>query len=118
MAENRPWLTRDLLKEKSPGTVSGECAACHKVVHELLCLLDDAYNVWKGVCPYCGAWNFLSMNHGLRGYSSGGMHLVLPTPEEAEANGLPDGVPLADSKGPVNAKGSPLAQFCEKLTDQ
>lgn len=97
------------------GHIKGQCANCTKDVYEALWLLDDAYNVWLGKCPHCKALNFLSMNHGLRGYSSGGMHLVLPTDEEKQANGLPADCPSQGSKGPATAHGSPAGEFCHQL---
>ena len=115
MTDNRPWLTRDMQSKPSTGTIPGECANCHKTVYEQMWILDDAYNVWKGVCPHCGAWNFLSTTHGLRGYASGGMHLVLPTKSEQESNGLPDGIPLADWDGPADMHGSPAGEILHRL---
>jgi hypothetical protein len=67
------------------GDVPGECAHCKRQVWEACVTLDDAYNVWLGKCPYCEALNYLSTSHGLRGYSSSEMYLVLPTDEEAKA---------------------------------
>lgn len=95
--------------------VHGACAKCGEQVYESLFLLDDAYNVWMGRCPHCGALNYLSMNHGLRGYSSQGMFLVLPTDEEAAANKLPAGTPTQGSKGPATAHGSPSGELLHQL---
>ncbi len=101
---------------KTSGEVPGNCAHCGLEVYESLFTLDDCYNVWAGKCPKCKALNFLSMTHGLRGYSSGKMYLVLPAPEEALTNELPDGIPLGPSAGPATSHGSPLGEFCHNLT--
>lgn len=82
-------------REKSE-PVRGECAHCGAAVYESLFFLDDAYAVWLGECPHCHALNFLSTKHG-RGYSSAGMHLVLPTDDEVKRNGLPEGCPTVES---------------------
>jgi hypothetical protein len=98
------------------GDVPGECANCKRQVWEASVTLDDAYNVWIGKCPYCEALNYLSTNHGLRGYSSSEMHLVLPTDEEAAANGLPEGTPTTGPSGrPADMHGSPLGELCHKM---
>jgi hypothetical protein len=65
----------------------GTCASCKQPVWESQLTLDDCYNVWAGECPYCQAINLLALT-SLRGYSSAGMDLVLPTDEEIEANEL------------------------------
>jgi len=87
--------------------IPGKCAKCKQEVYESLSLLDDAYNVWKGVCPHCGAINFLAMT-SLRGYSSGGMDLVLPAEEEREANGLPADTPTSGSCGHKAVEGGTM----------
>lgn len=102
---------------KRSDDIPGICAHCGKQVWESLFTLDDAYNVWTGQCPHCSALNYLSTNHGLRGYCSSQMWLVLPTPEEAAANGLPVGIPLAESRGPATLHGSNLGELLHKLTD-
>lgn len=97
--------------------VEGNCAKCNTKLYESLFLLDDAYNVWAGKCPHCMAINMLSMNHGLRGYSSKSMWLVLPTDEEVEMNtDLPCDCPTSGSHGPATAHGSPLGEFLHKLS--
>jgi hypothetical protein len=113
----RSWLTSYMKKQPERGKwLAGSCANCNKAVFESEFRLDDAYNVWKGVCPYCGAYNLLSMNHGLRGYDSGGMHLVLPTEEERVANELPDDIPTSGPCGkPADQHGSPLGELAHKL---
>jgi len=106
----------NLKKTPETGSIQGLCAKCQKSVSELLATLDDAYNVWAGRCPYCNAINLLSMNHGLRGYSSVEMHLVLPTDEEKKANEMPDDCPTSGEAGvPANAHGSNLGEFLHKL---
>jgi len=111
-------MINEMSKEPRGGYISGSCANCQKAVFESLWLLDDAYNVWLGKCPYCGALNFLSMNYGLRGYSSTGMHLVLPTTEEIESNNLPKDIPTSGPSGnPADQHGSPLGEFCHKFTE-
>lgn len=112
-------LISDLKKTAgSVQSVSGECAKCQRLVYELTWLLDDAYNVWIGKCPYCGSLNYLSTAHGLRGYDSGGMHLVLPTDEEAKANDLPEGTPTSGPCGrPADMHGSPLGEICHKIRE-
>jgi hypothetical protein len=97
------------------GYIKGSCASCSKDVYEQIWVLDDAYNVWMGKCCHCQALNYLSMSHGLRGYSSGGMHLVLPTDEEKAANNLPADCPSQGSKGPATAHGSPSGELCHQL---
>jgi hypothetical protein len=109
-------IIRTLSKRREHGTIPGTCAACGLPVYESLPLLDDAYNVWAGKCPQCGAINMLSMNHGLRGYTSMQMWLVLPTDEEREANALPKDCPTQGSKGPADAHGTPLGEFVHQLT--
>lgn len=97
--------------------VKGACANCNVAVYESTWLLDDAYNVWMGKCPKCKALNYLSMNHGLRGYDSREMHLVLPTDEEKQANKLPADCPSQGSKGPATSHGSPLGDLMHKLRE-
>lgn len=100
------------------GHVKGQCANCQAEIWEALWLLDDAYNVWVGRCPACKAMNYLSMNHGLRGYSSGDMHLVLPTAEEIEANGLPKDTPSSGASGrPADYHGSPAGELMHRLRE-
>lgn len=101
-------------KAPRPGYIKGQCAKCAADVYEQLWLLDDAYNVWMGKCPHCGALNYLAMT-GLRGYSSGGMSLVLPTDEEVIANGLPADTPTQGSKGPATSHGTVAGEFMHKL---
>lgn len=108
-------IISDLKTAPRSGSVKGSCAHCDATVYEDLWLLDDAYNVWMGKCPACKALNYLSMKHGLRGYSSGGMHLVLPTDEEKVANNLPADCPSQGSKGPATAHGSPSGELCHQL---
>jgi phage FluMu protein Com len=103
--------------KKHRDDIPGECANCKAQVFESLLTLDDAYNVWLGKCPHCKALNFLSMNHGLRGYSSGGMHLVLPTDEEVASNGLPADTITTGKGGPATSHGSPLGELCHRLTE-
>jgi len=96
--------------------VSGICAHCGERVFEAMCILDDCYNVWLGKCPKCEALNCLSMSHGLRGYSSQGMHLVLPTDEEVAANGWPEDTPTSGACGkPADQHGTPLGELCHRL---
>lgn len=95
--------------------IEGICAKCGSVVFESEFILSDTYNVWAGRCWNCRAINFLSLNHGLRGYDSRKMYLVLPTDEEKKANNLPDDCPTCGSRGPATASGSPLNQFLEKI---
>lgn len=109
-------IVSEMLKEAGPGRISGKCAHCAKEVWEELWILDDAYNVWMGKCPHCGALNYLSMCHGLRGYSSAGMHLVLPTDEEKLANSLPADCPSRGSDGPATAHSSPAGELMHLLT--
>ena len=82
--EDRPWLT--MLADR--GDVEGECANCGKPIKESLSILDDAYGVWRGVCPHCGAINLLDQSgeHGIRGYITDKMWTVLPTDHEMKMN--------------------------------
>ena len=96
--------------------LGGTCANCNKDVFESTWILDDCYNVWAGICPHCKATNLLSMNHGLRGYSSAQMWLVLPTNEELESNpDLPKDCPTQGSKGPATWHGTPSGEICHQL---
>ena len=95
--------------------IPGGCAHCHRIVYESLAVLDDAYNVWSGKCPHCGAINLLSTTEGLRGYSSRGMFLVLPTSEEVAANNMPEDCPMRASTGPATMRGSPLGELAHRL---
>ena len=96
--------------------VKGSCACCGKDCWESLAMLDDAYNVWLGKCPHCSALNFLALT-GLRGYSSGGMDLVLPTEEERDSNHLPVDCPTRPN--PIHGKpmvhGSVSGEVCHQL---
>jgi hypothetical protein len=97
--------------------VAGKCAKCSKDVYESLWLLDDAYNVWMGKCPHCAALNFLGMT-GLRGYSSSGMSLVLPTYEEAAANNLPADTPTSGPCGkPADQHGTIAGELQHRLAN-
>jgi phage FluMu protein Com len=98
------------------GYIQGKCANCHKSVYEALSLLDDAYNVWLGKCPECKALNFLAMS-GLRGYSSAGMNLVLPTDEEKAENNLPSDCPTSGPSGrPATAHGTIAGELYHQMT--
>lgn len=81
---DRPWLT--VLADQ--GDTIGECAHCREVIKENLSTLDDAYGVWRGVCPHCKAVNLLDQSgkHGIRGYMTGKMWTVLPTDHEMTLN--------------------------------
>jgi hypothetical protein len=92
-------------------SVAGSCANCGKDVYESLPILDDAYNDWAGRCPHCAAINFLSTTHGLRGYDSRHMYLVLPTEEEKAANNMPADCPTRNSFGPATMHGSPAVRW-------
>lgn len=96
--------------------VKGACAKCGKDVWESEAILDDCYNVWAGRCPHCQAINLLGFT-GLRGYSSQGMDLVLPTDEEREANSeLPPDTPTSGPAGkPATMHGSILGEICHQL---
>lgn len=98
------------------GYISGVCAKCAAAVWESLALLDDAYNVWVGLCPHCGAANLLGMN-SLRGYSSAGMDLVLPTDEEITQNNWPKEWPTRGSHGPATAHGTLVSEIYHRLLD-
>lgn len=101
----------------SPGHryVPGKCAKCGGTVHESLALLDDAYNVWAGKCPHCKAINLLGLT-SLRGYSSGGMDLVLPTDEEKEANQMPADCPTSGPSGkPADMHGTVAGEIYHQL---
>jgi hypothetical protein len=108
----------NLKSQPGSGLIAGSCAHCGKSVFEQLSTLDDAYNVFIGKCPHCQALNYLSMSHGLRGYSSTGMFLALPTPEEARTNELPEGIPLAPPAGPADQHGTPLGEILHRLTNE
>lgn len=82
-----------------PKMVPETCAKCGKQAWESLALLDDAYAVWIGKCPHCGAHNLLDFSKGGRGYHSGGMALTLPTKDEIEQNGWPEDWPTCDGPG-------------------
>ena len=93
----------------------GKCAKCGGEVWESLATLDDAYNVWAGICPHCKAINLLSMNFGIRGYCSSKMELVLPTDEEKKANEMPADCPTSGPSGPADMHGSNLGELCHKI---
>lgn len=96
-------LISTMQKAAQHGYIKGSCAHCKGDVYESLAMLDDAYNVWLGKCPHCCALNFLGLT-SLRGYSSAGMDLVLPTPEEVEQNNLPKDCPTRPNP-PTAGKG-------------
>jgi hypothetical protein len=73
--------------------IPGQCANCGKPVYECLATLDDAYGVYDGICPHCGAINYLDTRKTARGYDSREMYLVLPNNEEVIMNGLPPETP-------------------------
>ena len=105
--------------KRSPGAglIKGQCPNCDTDVYESQAMLDDAYNVWVGKCPRCQALAFLSMNHGLRGYGAGRMHLVLPTDEERDANDLPKDIPTRGSHGPADFHGSVAGEIAHQLSE-
>jgi len=104
-------------KDPGLGLIQGACAACWAKVYESLAVLDDAYNVWAGRCPHCGAVNLLSMT-SLRGYSSAGMTLVLPTDEERASNHLPAVCPTRGSHGPATAHGTLAGEIGHIITGE
>ncbi len=109
-------IISDLKTAPRGQSCKGECANCKAEVYEDQWLLDDAYNVWMGRCPSCKALNYLSMSHGLRGYTSGRMWLVLPTAEEIAANNLPpDTITSGPSGKPADQHGSPSGELCHRL---
>ena len=110
-------IVSEMKTARAHGYIKGQCANCAADVYEQLWVLDDAYTVWMGKCPHCKALNYLSMNHGLRGYTSDGMHLVLPTDEEKQANNLPADCPSQGSQGPATSHGSPLGEICHRLAN-
>lgn len=101
------------------GLIRGTCPnpPCGKEVFESVWILDDAYNVWAGKCPHCKALCYLSMTHGLRGYGLGGMHLVLPTDEERDANNLPKDIPTQGSKGPADFHGTQAGEIAHRISE-
>lgn len=105
--------------KRSPGAglIKGVCPNCDNDVYESRALLDDAYNVWLGKCPRCNALAYLSMNHGLRGYGAGGMHLVLPTIEERDSNNLPKDCPTRGSGGPADWHGSVAGEIAHHIDE-
>ena len=107
----------DLKASGGRGLIPGECANCHRPVFESMWILDDAYNVWIGQCPHCKALNFLSIAHGLRGYSSQQMWLDLPTDEERADNGLPEGTPTRGSGGPADLHGTQAGEIQHRLVE-
>lgn len=96
------------------GYIGGKCAKCSKPVFESLWLLDDAYNVWVGICPHCSAANLLGMT-SMRGYSNAGMDLVLPTDEEIASNDWPKEWPTRGSIGPAKPGGTVAGQLYHAL---
>lgn len=82
--KDRPWLT----EIADSGEILGECANCQKMMRATMSVLDDAYGVWRGVCPHCGAVNLLDprKSSAMRGYTHNEMFLVLPTDHEVELN--------------------------------
>ncbi len=107
-------IINEMRKAPAHGFIKGACAKCAGEVYESLAMLDDAYNVWMGKCPHCGALNYLAMT-GMRGYSSGGMSLVLPTDEERDANGLPPDTPTQGPRGPATAHGTVAGEIYHQL---
>ena len=99
------------------GLLLGTCAHCKNDVYEFEWILDDAYNVWAGKCPHCNAINYLALT-SLRGYSSAGMDLVLPTDEERDANELPSDTPTRGSHGPATAHGTVSGEICHQITKE
>jgi hypothetical protein len=111
-------IISDLKTAAAQGLVKGNCAHCKIDVYEAMWLLDDAYNVWMGRCPGCKALNYLSMQHGLRGYSSVGMNLVLPTAEEVAANNLPaDTITSGPCGRPADQHGTPVGEMPHRLRE-
>lgn len=105
-----------LSKTQKQNHLKGTCANCKTELWESQWILDDCYNVWAGQCPECNAYNLLSMDHGLRGYDSKEMHLVLPTIEELESNpDLPRDCPNQGSKGPATFHGTVLGEIANVL---
>lgn len=112
-------IISDLKTAPRPASCKGACANCQAEVYEDTWLLDDAYNVWMGRCPACRALNYLSMSHGLRGYSGSVMWLVLPTAEEIAANNLPADTPSSGPCGrPADAHGSPAGEIAHRLMEE
>lgn len=110
-------IINTMQKDPRRGYIKGVCAHCKQPVWEELWLLDDAYNVWIGKCPHCDARNLLGMT-GLRGYSSAGMDLVLPTDEEVAANDWPKDWPTQGSKGPATCHGSNVGELLHKIREE
>lgn len=79
-----------LKKQCRSKMIPGQCPKCDKVVYESMFLLDDAYAVWAGLCPYCGAICLLDTAEG---YHSGKMYLTLPHNEEVIMLDLPPETP-------------------------
>jgi hypothetical protein len=107
-------LKKQPTRKRHGQDVPGNCAKCGERVYESMFTLDDAYNVWAGKCPHCGAINRLGLT-GLRGYSSQGMDLVLPTDEEKAANDMPADCPTSGSRGPATQHGSNLGELAHRL---
>jgi len=98
---DEPWMTVGMEKAPGRGRASGICANCGKAVFEILAVLDDAYNVYWGICPHCEAANALDFSRG-RGYTSTTLHLVLPTNEEVIMSNLPSRWPTRGWDNPAN----------------
>ena len=93
-ALNFGWLTTEMRKARlHRDDIPGICASCGQQLFESLLMLDDAYGVWKGKCPHCGACNLLDTSKGIRGYHSQGMDLCLPYAEDLIVWGLPLSIP-------------------------
>ena len=91
---DQPWMTRLMDKVAKRGGLTAPCANCGKAVSESEAILDDAYGVWRGRCPYCNAINLLDQSDGSRGYWSGGMNLCLPTDHEVKMNNWEGDIPV------------------------
>jgi hypothetical protein len=85
-----------------PRDEQGNCPnpACGKPVYMSTVTLDDCYGCYLQ-CPHCEALTLLDSKahpcHYARGYGGGRMGLSLPTTEEAEHDGVPDGFPLGEN---------------------
>ena len=108
-------IITDMKASPRRGHIKGQCANCKKDVFESMLTLDDAYNVWMGKCPHCSALNFLALT-SLRGYSSAGMDLALPTDEEKAENNLPADCPTSGPCGkPADLHGTVSGELMHKL---
>lgn len=115
-------LVLEMRSAKKSGDIAGTCAKCGATVYEALGTLDDAYNVWAGRCPSCRAINLLALT-GMRGYSSSGMNLVLPTACEVADphNNLPADTPATPCAGKHPdgmIHGSISGEIAHRLTQQ